>query len=123
MNKVHVEKESKGRFNLLWEDFPDEELSLDFNPLLQEFDIAAGVILHWQARPKSTKFKKGRCWGIYDVSADIYLAGIASDIPTFKTGRVQVLDIPEYKLSSVPTAVIYFPGLKARESNGMIIIS
>jgi len=121
MNTMHIEKGSKGKFSITWDDFPDEELNLDFNPLLKEFDLV-GIILHWQSRPKSTKNKQGRCWGLYDIEADSYFAGTADNIPPFKVRRCRVLDIPEYKSSSVPTAVIYFPGLKAREVEGTILV-
>ncbi|MEQ9549928.1 MAG: hypothetical protein RIM23_09955 [Coleofasciculus sp. G3-WIS-01] len=119
---VTIEKISKGKFLLTWEDFPEEELNLDFNPFVKQYSLNSGVILHWQARPKSTKTKQGRCWGFYDVAKDVYFAGVASEIPQFKVNRCQLLDIPEHKLSSVPSAVVLFPSMTAHQSENLIFI-
>ena len=120
MLNINIERVGHGKFNLTWDDFPDLELELDFNPLVK--DLNQGIIVHWQSKPRSEKKKQGRTWGIYSIATDEYFSGLAENIPSFKTERCHLLEIPESKHNSVPTAVIHFPNLKVKKSEGLILI-
>ena len=51
MKSVH--KISKAKFMVTTIDVPNSELQLDFNPIIEQFNLQGKFyLIHWQARPK-----------------------------------------------------------------------
>lgn len=122
MLNVNIEKIERGKFKLTWKDFPELDLELNFNPFLKLNNLNKGIIVHWQSKPRSDKKRQGRTWGIYSLALDEYFSQTSENIPFFKAGRCQFLEISEGRHSSVPTAVVYFPDLLVEKSENLILI-
>jgi len=97
-----IEKVSRGRFDVTYEHLPDFKLALDFNPIIQRFNLQGSFcLLHWQAKPFGL-----RRWGVYDGGKDSYVACEWSQVEVLKNPRCLQLD--ETIVSTVPTAVLHF---------------
>lgn len=101
-----ITKISRGIFHSVWHSIPNSELVLNFNPLIKEHNLNGQyVLLHWQARPKNL-----RTWGVYDSTTDMYYSIGSDDITPF-IAEVDIIDVSEKIVKSVPTAVILFRGV------------
>jgi len=97
-----IKKVSRGRFDVTYEHLPDFNLALDFNPIIQRFNLQGSFcLLHWQAKPFGL-----RRWGVYDGGKDSYVACEWNQIEVLKSPRC--LQIDETVSSTVPTAVLFF---------------
>lgn len=97
-----VEKTSTGQFEVTYEHLPEFKLALNFNPIIERFNLRGNFcLLHWQAKPFGL-----RRWGIYDGASDSYLACEWNQIEALKSPRC--LQIDETTASTVPTAVLFF---------------
>lgn len=76
----------------------DSELILDFNPIIDYFNLT-GVfsLIHWQAKPVNY-----RQWGIYQGNTDNYKSVKAFQ---FK-GKLTSLQIPDSEIQTLPSAVL-----------------
>ena len=101
------------RFRLAWNGVQDEELNLDFNPIINAYKLTGKyILLHWQAKPKNL-----RTWGIYDSETKTYCS-VGSDEIVLPACQAKILDVPERVIKTVPTAVIMFQGVSC--INGVI---
>lgn len=97
-----ISKTATGRFDVTYEHLPDFKLALNFNPIIQRFNLQGRFcLLHWQAKPFGL-----RRWGIYDSGKDFYVACEWGQIEILKSPRC--LQIDETVSSTVPTAVLFF---------------
>lgn len=97
--KKHIKKLAKGRFNVSTLNIANSQLILDFNPIIQKFNLTGNFsLIHWQARPRGY-----REWGIYNSQTDSYesLSGFQMEA-VFKS-----LQIPDSEAVSIPSAVLY----------------
>jgi hypothetical protein len=77
---------------------PEGQLILDFNPIIEKFNLQGNYqLFHWQAKPK-----KHREWGIYSSIDDSYQS--VSDFTI--QGTFESLQIPDEQANSIPTAVL-----------------
>ncbi|MBP0016252.1 MAG: hypothetical protein J7647_01690 [Cyanobacteria bacterium SBLK] len=100
-----VQKLDEGKFKIWWDEKPRESLTLDFNPIIEYFNLTGEFcLLHWQARPRGL-----RRWGIYDSASDNYYP---FDSARFSRSSLigQTLQINENQHKTVPTAVLLFEG-------------
>ncbi len=94
----------------------DFELKMDFNPIIDKFNLAGKFcLLHWQAKPFGL-----RRWGIYDGGIDKYFAATWDCIDVNCSGIPLQLD--ETIVKTVPTAVIYFKNSQVAETNYLSIV-
>lgn len=97
-----VKKTSTGQFEITYEHLPDFKLALNFNPIIERFNLVGNFcLLHWQAKPFGL-----RRWGLYDGAKDSYVACEWKQIELLSNPRCLQLD--ETISSAVPTAVLYF---------------
>lgn len=87
-----VEKIEKGKFKIEWESVPDSTILLDFNPLMNVFNLHNRplVLEHWQAKPEEL-----RRWGLYCVLSDNYFPADFDKIyfgNNLKIGNLQISD-------------------------------
>lgn len=107
---------SQGRVKLTYPHLPDFELKMDFNPIIEEFGLTGFFcLLHWQAKPFGL-----RRWGIYDAGIDQYFATTWDCIDVNCTGFP--LQIEETKVTTVPTAVLYFKNARTEQRNYLSIV-
>jgi hypothetical protein len=103
----HIERVAVGIFKTWWDEKPNEITDLDFNPLLNEFDLRNRPysLLHWQGVPFGY-----RQWGAYDCLEDNYISLGTEPIEIFKPSTL--LQIPDQfiKLGNRPSAVICYQG-------------
>lgn len=101
---------SQGRVKLTYPHLSDFELKMDFNPIIEAFRLTGFFcLLHWQAKPFGL-----RRWGIYDAGIDKYFATTWDHLHIANcTGTP--LQIEETKVTTVPTAVIYFRNTKTEQ--------
>ena len=94
-----IQKLAKAKFKVSTDNVPNSELELDFNPVIEEFDLSGDFLLiHWQARPKGY-----RRWGIYVSGTDRYYSLKAIDLERW-TGKTLQLD--DMTAKTVPSAVL-----------------
>jgi hypothetical protein len=112
-----IERLAEGAFRCEWQDIPDSRLKLNFDVIIKHFDLSGQFcLMHWQAKPKYL-----RRWGIYDSVSDRYHS-MDHDKIRFSSGlTMQTLQLDESLVSTVPTAVIYYPGAKAILSDDGLI--
>lgn len=97
-----ITKISPAKFRLVTPNVPNSELELDFNPIINEFNLLGSfALLHWQAKPKGK-----RTWGVYSSETDNYYS--CSHV-NMNFGKVSTLQIDEDKHKTVPTAVLHYP--------------
>lgn len=98
-----VKKISKAKFKVTTEDVANSELLLDFNPLIDQFDLKGDFyIIHWQARPKGH-----REWGIYSIKDDTYTSSV--EFPS-AFGKMELKMLDDATANSIPSAVVLFTG-------------
>lgn len=101
-----VTRLANNKFQSVWHGVPDSQLVLNFNPIIDTYNLTGVyVLLHWQAKPKNL-----RTWGIYDSQSKMYYS-VGSDELVFPPTKVRVLDVPETIIKTVPTAVLMFEGV------------
>ncbi len=94
-----IQKLSKAKFKVSSYNVPNSELELDFNPIIEEFNLEGDFLLiHWQAKPKGY-----RRWGIYSSRSGLYYSVVSIDIERW-TGKTLQLD--DMTASTVPSAVL-----------------
>ena len=94
-----IQKLSKAKFKVSTDNIPNSDLELDFNPLIEEFNLKGDFLLvHWPARPKGY-----RRWGIYASKSDLYYSLTSIDMERW-TGKTLQLD--DFTASTVPSAVL-----------------
>ncbi|NEO86195.1 MAG: hypothetical protein F6J87_18350 [Spirulina sp. SIO3F2] len=92
-----------GQFYVWWDEHPEQRLWLNFQPLIEHFDLSGQFCLgHWQAKPFGL-----RRWGIYEHPANIYTP---MDYDQFLGGLywMTFIQVPETQYRSSPSAVILF---------------
>lgn len=93
----------EGRVRLTYPHLPDFELKMDFNPIIERFNLTGNFcLLHWQAKPFGL-----RRWGAYDGGKDKYHA-IAWNCIHNDCSSPRFLQIDEEQVKTVPTAVMLF---------------
>jgi hypothetical protein len=93
-------------FSIAYPNLKFDKLEMDFNPLIEHFNLQGNFcLLHWQAKPFGE-----RRWGIYDSGADRYTSVKYSEVEL--RSIPQLLQVDEKKVTTVPTAVLYFPDCK-----------
>lgn len=106
----------EGRVRLTYPHLPDFELKMDFNPIIDRFNLTGNFcLLHWQAKPFGL-----RRWGIYDAGIDEYFAA-TWDCVDISCGGIP-LQLDETTATTVPTAVIYFKNSKVIEQNYISVV-
>ena len=94
-----IQKLAKAKFKVSTDHIPNSELELDFNPIIEEFNLSGDFLLiHWQAKPKGY-----RKWGIYASKSDRYYSLKAIDMERW-TGKTLQLD--DLTASALPSAVL-----------------
>ena len=97
-----VKRTSTGQFEVTYEHLPEFKLALNFNPIIERFNLEGDFcLLHWQAKPFGL-----RRWGIYDRAKDSYVACEWNQIEVLKNPRC--LQVDEALVTTVPTAVLCF---------------
>ena len=94
-----IQKIGKAKFKVSTDNIPNSELELNFNPIIDEFNLTVDYLLiHWQARPKGY-----RQWGVYASLTDSYhsVAGINSE-----RWSGQTLQLDDATAKTVPSAVL-----------------
>ncbi len=94
-----IQKLSKAKFKLSTDNVPNSDLELDFNPIIDNFNLKGDyLLLHFQAKPKES-----RQWGVYASKTDSY-----HSIKEFDLDRPQArsLHLDETRHKTVPTAVL-----------------
>ena len=100
-----IKKIQKGKFLLWWDLHPTLKITVDFLPLIKQFQLSNNFVLaHWQARPKGL-----RRWGFYDGFSDNYY-GVDYDKIEVEAlcDSTRFLQMDEIKLNHPPSAVILF---------------
>lgn len=107
---------SQGRVRLSYTHLPDFELKMDFNPIIEKFQLVGKLcLLHWQAKPFGL-----RRWGIYDAGIDQYFSATWDCLDVNCSGIPLQLD--ETIVTTVPTAVIYFRDARVEKQNYLSIV-
>lgn len=98
MDKQIITKINKARFNVMTVSTVNFQLILNFNPLIEKFNLTGNYkLVHWQAKPKNS-----RRWGIYNSKDDSY-----QSLENFQLkGIIQSLQIPDKESISIPSAVL-----------------
>ncbi len=95
-----ITKIQKAKFKVVTPGVTNSELELDFQPVIDEFNLEGNFILiHWQARPKGH-----REWGIYSSRDDNYRS-----IAELKLNNVWLksLQLDDTTAKTIPSAVLY----------------
>ena len=102
-NKI-ISKTGKAQFKVSTEGVAESTLQLDFNPVIDEFQLTGDFYLvHWQARPKGH-----RQWGIYNSRDDSYTSTLNTKHLNY--GGWQPLQLDDKTANSIPSAVVFFRG-------------
>ena len=95
-----INKLGFAKFKISTSGIPNSFIELDFNPLIETFNLTGNYILiHWQAMPKGH-----REWGIYSSKDDSYRS-VAEFCANF--GKVKSLQLEDATAKTVPSAVLY----------------
>jgi hypothetical protein len=103
----NIQKLSKAKFKISTPNVDNSELQLDFNPIIDQFELDQGKpykLIHWQGRPKGS-----REWGIYDPVSDTYRCGVYPN-HNMAYGGVKLLMLDDITATTLPSAVLYFVG-------------
>jgi hypothetical protein len=104
-----LRKIATAKFKVSNPDLPNSELLLDFNPIVNHFNLNLSgrdyQLIHWQGRPKGD-----RQWGIYDSKTDSYRTGIYDDYRQFAYGGLKLLMLDDRSTDTLPSAVLMFFG-------------
>lgn len=98
-----INRLAKAKFALATESVPNSDITLDFNPVINFFELTGDYyLIHWQARPKGY-----RQWGVYRALDDSYHSRLY--IPT-AYGGWSTLQLEDATAVTLPSAVILFRG-------------
>lgn len=98
-----ITKLERAKFALSTEFIPNSDIQLDFNPLINQFELTGDYyLIHWQARPKGY-----REWGIYRAVDDSYHS--LPKIPVVYGGWSS-LELDDATAATLPSAVVLFRG-------------
>ncbi|NJO99182.1 MAG: hypothetical protein HC775_16760 [Hyellaceae cyanobacterium CSU_1_1] len=98
-----INKQDRGKFAIATESVPESEINLDFNPLINQFELTGDYyLIHWQARAKGY-----RQWGIYRTCDDSYHSRLK--IP-MAYGGWSTLQLEDATATTLPSAVLFFKG-------------
>lgn len=113
-----IEKVGNGQFKIYWEEKPTEIIELDFNPLIDNFNLRNKeyLLLHWQAIPMNL-----RRFGVYDCFLDKY-KGVDYDKISFINTQCSLAQIPDSHYKKRPTAVIVYKGRLTESQNGVLTV-
>lgn len=104
MERLKVRQYGRFRFSLAYDSMPEFKLRVNFEPIIQYFDLQGDfTLLHWQARPRGL-----RRWGAFCQNGEStsYHAfeEYTCDVPYHRG-----IQLDERLVTTVPTAVIWFP--------------
>lgn len=111
----NIQKTGVAKFRVTTPGVTGNDLDLDFNPLIKEFNLSGNYsLLHWQARPKGY-----RQWGIYSSKDDSYrsIAEVKINNATLRS-----LQLDDKTATSVPSAVFYTREDKCNCINDLAIL-
>ncbi len=95
-----INKIQKAKFKVATPGVAGSELELDFQPVIDQFELEGDFILiHWQARPKGH-----RQWGIYSSRDDNYRS--TSEL-AINLASVKSLQLDDATAKTIPSAVLY----------------
>ena len=95
-----ITKIQKAKFKVATPGVTNSELELDFQPIINHFNLEGNFILiHWQARPKGH-----REWGIYSSKDDSYRS--TSEL-AINWANVKSLQLDDATAKTIPSAVLY----------------
>jgi len=95
-----IQKISKAKFKVSTPGVVGQDLELDFNPVIEQFDLSGDFcLIHWQARPKGH-----RQWGIYSSSDDSYRSTLDVKLNGLVCESLQLNDV---EAKTIPSAVFY----------------
>ena len=94
-----IQKLSKAKFKISTDNVPNSDLSLNFNPLIDEFKLQGDYLLiHWQGMPKGY-----RQWGIYNSQTDSYHSVKNID---FDRPQTKAIQLDDKTATTKPSAVL-----------------
>jgi hypothetical protein len=100
-----IERIATGKFKVTTPDVENGELLLDFNPIIQTFNLSGRFkLIHWQARPKGH-----REFGIYDYKFDSYRSLLVTE--SIGYGSIELLQLDDTTANTIPSAVICHRGV------------
>lgn len=109
-----IEMTDRAKVRLTYPHLPEFELNMDFNPIIQKFQLTGNsCLMHWQAKPFGL-----RRWGIYDAGKDEYFTATWNSIHCLCIPRF--LQINEEITKTVPTAVLLFTDTKVSTNSAYI---
>lgn len=110
-----ITKISQAKFKLRTENVPNSEIELDFAAIIDHFKLKGSFsLLHWQAKPKGH-----RQWGIYSSLDDSYRSVADVDM---NFGKIKTLQLNDATVSTVPSAVLYYPDGKVCQVGDKVIL-
>ena len=111
-----IQKIEKGKFKISTSGVPNSEITLDFNPIIQQFNLDQGrqdyKLIHWQGRPKGV-----REWGIFDPQTDSYCCGVYKNHMMI-WGGMKLLMLNDQTATTLPSAVVYVVGKLPNQLTG-----
>lgn len=104
MEQLNIRKYDRFKFSLSYQSIPDFILRLNFEPIVDEFNLTGDfTLLHWQAKPKQL-----RRWGAFcQLKGTTQYHAFDHFIANGLEHRGFQLD--ETDTLFVPTAVVYYP--------------
>lgn len=112
-----ITKLESGKFKINYQELPDFELVMDFNPLIQRFNLQPPYCLvHWQAKPKEQ-----RRWGVFDGQLDQYFSVNWNKLQ-FELNKSRPIEIDENSAKTVPTAVLLFDNCHAQDQGFIRVV-
>lgn len=110
-----IQKTGVAKFRVTTPGVTGNDLDLDFNPLIKEFNLSGNYsLLHWQARPKGY-----RQWGIYSSKDDSYRSVAKLKI---NNATLCSLQLDDKTATTVPSAVFYTGEDKCNCINDLAIL-
>lgn len=117
MEHLQIRKYDRFKFSLTYLSIPDFILRLNFEPIIEEFNLEGDfTLLHWQAKPKQL-----RRWGAFCQSQGVTQYH-AFDRFTSQGNQHKGFQLDESETLFVPTAVICYPGCTCSIDEGTGII-
>lgn len=98
----NIKKLAKGKIKISWKNAKNSEITMDFNPIIKQFKLSKGLILHYQAKPFGL-----RRWGIYDITNDKYISIEWMQV-YFEKVKIKLLSLEDSKQQ--PTSVLWIDG-------------
>jgi len=110
-----IEKKGKAKFKVSTPGVVGQDLELDFNPVIEQFNLKGHFcLIHWQARPKGH-----REWGIYSSKDDSYQS---QEKLKLNVAMAESLQLDDGEAKTIPSAVFYTPEDKITCINEKTII-